>query len=102
MKKLQVVIAVLLFAFVAFQGTAFAALIRGKVVSVTTNSLTVSETDKSSELEKISDIAVDTATTMLGIAAVTDLKAGDDVLVDAEQDAAGALKAVSIKTAASE
>ncbi|MDD5084499.1 MAG: hypothetical protein PHE61_00450 [Candidatus Omnitrophica bacterium] len=102
MKKLQMVLVILLAAFVVFQGTAFAALIRGKVVSVTTNSLTISETDKSSEIEKISNVTVDTTTTMLGVAAVTDLKAGDEVLVDAEQDATGALKAVSVKTASSE
>ena len=97
MKKNQVIIAVLAVAFVAFASNAFAKEVKGKVVSVDAATKAVKLTEEGSTTEVT--VKAGDATQYTGVASLDELKAGADVTVEAEQDAAtGDWKASSIKT----
>ena len=87
MKKLLTL--VLLVAFLAFQGTAYAKLVSGKVDSTdaTANTLTITHTNPTTGAEEKVTVSVKADTTFSGVAALADLKAGDRVWVDAKEGA---------------
>ena len=90
MKKAYLLLAILLVTFVAFQGAAFAESVQGKISSINLDAktLTVSQIDAATSAEKTSDIWVKDQTTFSGAQSLADLKAGDQVTVEAEADAA--------------
>ena len=89
MKRMQVVMLILLATFMLVQGVAYAKTVEGKVVStdVAANSLTVSKTDAVTGASEDVVISVTDTTTYSGAASLIELKAGDQVSVEAEQDA---------------
>ena len=103
MKKLAVIFPVLMLAFVVMQGTASAKSISGKIANIdaAANSLSVSQSNPATGAEENLNFSVSADTTFAGVKALAELKAGDQVSVDAEQDAAtGSWKATSISTEA--
>ena len=90
MKKMQLVMAILLATFVLYQGTAYAKAVSGKVVStnVVANTLTLSEKNAVTGADENTVVSVNATTVYSGVSALADLKAGDEVSVEAEQDAA--------------
>ena len=103
MKKTQ--IAMLVLAFLAFQGIASAESISGKVVSIDSaaKSLSINQMDSATGAEKKVDLSVSADTAYTGIQAFAELKAGDEISADAQQDAAtGSWKATSIKVGKAE
>ena len=78
---------------------AYAASIEGEVVSTdaASNSLVVSSTDDAG-MAKESTLSVSATTAYVGVASLGELKAGDQVKVEAEEDAAtGAWNASSVE-----
>ncbi len=87
-----------LVAFVAFLGAANAESISGKVISAdaTGSKLSISQTDSATGIEKTLDFAVNAE----AASALAELQAGDEISVEAEQDAAtGAWTATAIAKA---
>jgi hypothetical protein len=81
-------LAVFLFAgFLAMQGVALAEMIQGSVVSVDPNgeSLQVTRTDQSGKASEVK-VSVDEDTQYNGIQSAQELKAGDTVVLDADQN----------------
>lgn len=96
MKK---ILGILLVMSVMFTGVAFAESVSGKVAAVDTaaNTIEVAKTDAATGAVENVKISVDTATTYTGVAGVAEIKAGDEVKVEAVKDeAAGSLKASSV------
>lgn len=97
-----VVFGVFMAVAVLFSGVAFADAVSGKVnaVDATTSTIEVSQpadavTGVAVESVKV---AYDAATTFTGIAAAAELKAGDDVKIEASKDeATGSWKAASVE-----
>ncbi len=91
----------MLAAFVVFQGTASAKTVSGKIAGVdaAANKLSISTTDPASGSESKVDISVSATTAYSGAAALADLKAGQEVSVEASEDAAGGWSATSVKVA---
>ena len=82
-------------------GTAFAKSIDGKVVSTdaAANTLVVSSMDDAGAAKE-STLSVSGNTAYVGVASLAELKAGDQVTVEAEEDAAtGAWNATSVELA---
>lgn len=99
MKKAQIIGLTVLVVAVAFQGMAFAKAISGKVASVDTagSKLSVSYTDPATGMEMKQEISATAETTYSGVAALGDLKEGQEVAIEATEDAAtGSLTATSI------
>ena len=96
MKK---ILGILLIACVLLTGVAFADSVSGKIKAVdsATSAITVSKTDAATGASEDVKISYDAATTYTGVAAAADLKAGDNVKVEASKDAAGAWKAASVE-----
>ena len=93
-----------LVAFLVFQGSASAKMVSGKLLGVdtTAKSLSLNTIDPATGSEKKVDVMVSGSTTYsgMGIKAIEDLKAGQEVWVDAEEDiATGNWKATSVKVA---
>ena len=90
MKKMQLVLAVLLATFVLYQGAAYANTVLGKVVSAdaVANTLTLSQKDAVTGADTNVVVSVKATTTYSGVSALADLKAGDEVSVEAKEDAA--------------
>ncbi len=90
MKKMQLVMAVLLATFVLYQGAAYAKTVSGKMVSTDAlaNTLTLSQKSVVTGTDENVAVSVKATTTYSGVSALADLKAGDEVSVEAEQDAA--------------
>ena len=100
MKKILMLSVILLAAAVVFQGTAFAGLVHGTVASIDSaaKSVSVNRTNPATGATEKVDIAIGAETTFSGVASMDELKAGDDIWVDAQQDAAtGGWKAASVK-----
>lgn len=87
MKRVSFAVLVLLIAGFAFQGTGFAKLVSGKVAAVdeTTSKLSVTTTDAAGA-EQTADIWVKSDATLSGVKALNELKAGDEVWVEAEEE----------------
>ena len=103
MKKIQIAMWVMLVAFVAFQGVASAKTVSGKVAKVdaATNKISVSYTDPATSKEESAEISIKTDTAFSGAASLADLKEGEDVSVEAAEDAAtGGWNATSVKVSA--
>jgi hypothetical protein len=88
MKRVQIFVLGLLIAAFAIQGTSFAKLVSGKVDSVdgTGNKLTITSTNVSTGAEEKSDIWVKSDATFSGVQALNELKNGDEVWVEADQN----------------
>src|SRR3989338_4885900 len=86
----QLVISMLVAAFVLSQGTAYAKLVGGKVVStdVAASTVTISQTNPETGAEENVAVGVKDTTTYSGADSLASLAAGDEVWVDAEEDAA--------------
>ena len=89
MKRMNLVISILLATFVLYQGAAYAKLVGGKVVSTdaTAKSLTISRINLATGAEENVVVGVTDTTTYSGVASLADLKAGEEVWVDATEDA---------------
>lgn len=90
MKKMQLAISTLVAALVLSQGTAFAQLVSGKVVSTdaTAKSITISQMNAETGANEDVMVSVKDETTYAGVDSLTGLQAGDEVLIEAEKDAA--------------
>ena len=91
---------VLAVALTLFQGVANAKVVSGKITGIdaTANKLSISYTDLATSKEEQVEIAVKPETTYSGVASLGDLKEGQEVSVEAEEDAAtGGWSATSIK-----
>ena len=100
MKKALTVISILFVGFVAFQGTASAKLVLGKVESVdaTAKTLSVNTPDATTGTEKKVSISIPETATFSGVSSLDQIKSGDEVWVEAEEDAAtGGWKATSVQ-----
>ena len=101
MKRTLTLISILLVAFVVFQGTADAKVVLGKVDSIdaTAKTLSVSTTDPATGAEEKVSISVPSTATFSGVTSLDELKAGDAVEVEAEQDVTtSGWNATSVKT----
>ncbi len=89
MKKMQLVMVVLLATFVLYQGAAYAKTVSGTVVSADAlaNTLTLSQKDVITGADTNAVVSVTATTTYSGVSALADLKAGDEVSVEANEDA---------------
>ena len=87
---MKLVFSILLATFVLFQGAAYAKTVSGQVVSTdtTANSLTVSHANAETGTDENVVLWVKDTTTFSGAASLAELKTGDAVSVDAEEDAA--------------
>ena len=102
MKKMQLVMAILLATFVLYQGAAYAKTVSGKVVSTdaVVNTLTLSQKNAVTGVDENVVVSVKPTTTYSGASALADLKAGDEVSVEADEDAAtSSWVATSVKKA---
>ncbi len=102
MKKIQFLGLALLVSLVSFQAVASAKTVSGKVATIdaASNKVSVSYTDPSTSKEEKAEISVKPETTYSGVASLGELKEGQEVSVDAEEDAAtGGWSAISIKAA---
>ena len=81
---------VVLMTLVAFQGIASAKTVSGKVAGIdaAAGTLSVNVADPATGSEEKADIAVNAATAYTGIAALADLKEGQEVAVEASEDTA--------------
>lgn len=100
MKRMQIVFSILVAALMLFQGAAFAKTVEGTVVSadVVANTLTVSHTDAATGATEDVTVSVSETTTYSGVASLDGLQAGDQVSVEAEQDAVTNQWAASLVT----
>ena len=89
MKKMQLAIAILVAAFALYQGSAYAKLVGGKVVSTdaAANSITISQVNPETGTEENVVFSLKDSTTYSGVDSLAGLKAGDEVWADAEEDA---------------
>ena len=96
MKRTSMLVLGLFVALVALQGLAFAKTISGKVdaVDAAAGKLTVAVEGENGAVEK-SELVVGADAKLTGVGTLNDLKAGDVVAVEAEEDA-GAWKASSV------
>ncbi|GEM_PF-1598469 len=87
MKKLVIA---LLLATLVLQGAAYAKLVGGKVVSTdaAANTVTISQTNPETGANENVTVWVNDKTTYSGVAALSGVKANDEVWVDAQEDAA--------------
>lgn len=90
MKKIELAITALVAALVLYQGTAFAQLISGKVASTdaTAKSITISQTNAETGTNEDVTVWVKDETAYTGVDSLAELMAGDEVLVETEEDAA--------------
>ena len=98
-KNTMVVFGMLLAVAVLFSGVAFADAVAGKVNAVDSaaSTIEIAKTDATGASENVK-IAFDAATTFTGVAAAAELKAGDDVKIEASKDeATGSWKAASVE-----
>lgn len=101
MKIKKTWLVVFLAVFFAWQGTAFARVIAGRIGKVDTmkSIITVNYTAVSGANEELS-VTVAAETGLLGINSIADLKAGDEVTVTLDQNAeTGVWKTVSVSKA---
>lgn len=102
MKTTQKLGLVLTVAFLAFQGTAFAETLSGKVESVDPAQNTFSLSRPSIADAAVSEtlnISVGTGTTYSGIVSLSELKTGTEVSVDAQSGTDGKYSATSVSAA---
>ena len=90
MKKMQLAIAILVVSFALHQGSVYAKLVGGKVVSAdaAASSITISQINPETGAEENVVVSVKDTTTYSGVDSLASLKAGDEVWADAEEDAA--------------
>ena len=103
MKKVYV-LGFMLIAVLAFQGVASAKMVSGKIAGVDAagKKLTIDTTDPASGSVSKVDIMVSDATQYSGAKALADLKEGQEVSIDASEDATGGWSAVSVTAAGAE
>ncbi len=97
------IFALLLAVACVFQGAAFAETVSGKVVSADSaaNSLKIAKADSAAGAEEQVTVWVKPDTAFSGAASLADLKEGEEVSIEAAQDAAtGNWQASSVKVAA--
>ncbi len=89
--KRDVVFLLVAAGFLFFARPVFAKMVNGKVVSVdaATRKLTLNVTDAVSGKDTSTDLWLDADAALTGITAVSDLKAGDGVWVETDQDSEG-------------
>lgn len=105
MKRVSMWAAMLMAVLVLGQGAAMADTIQGKVVEVnaSANSITISRSNPATGSEEQINIATKAETAWAGIKSLSELKAGDEVTVEAMQDAtSGSWEAESIEKAEAE
>ena len=97
MKKISMILAVLT-AFVVFQGIAQADSVSGKVASIDTaaNSISVTVMNPETKAEESVSVSIKPETTFSGVAALAELKEGQEVSIEASKDAAGSYSATSV------
>lgn len=90
MKKNVLVVAVLVIGLALCQVAAYAETVSGKVVSTdaAANTITVSKTDTTTGASSDAVISVSGTTTYSGVTGLSELMAGDEVKVEATEDAA--------------
>ncbi len=90
MKKMKLVITILVAALALYQGTAFAQLVSGKVVSTdaTAKSITISKANAETGANEDVTVWVNDETAYTGVDSLAGLATGNEVLVEAEEDAA--------------
>ena len=90
MKKGISLILVLLVGFFMLQGTADAKLVSGKVdsVDVAAKTITISSTDSATGAESKNTVSISDSATYTGVASLDQVQVGDEVWVEAEEDAA--------------
>ena len=101
MKKMTVIAMVVLAAFVMVQGLAIAEMVSGKISAVNseTKSIKVNRINATTGTAENVDIWVSEATQYAGAASLAELQAGDEVSIDASQDATtGNWMAASVET----
>ena len=88
MKRIALFVLAVTASAVMFLGTGFAKEVSGKVASIdaATNKLTISMADATGAMSQ-KDIWVKTDAAYTGVAALNELKAGDQVSVEAEEEA---------------
>ena len=104
MKKIQMLMLVLLAVSLVISGTAFAKTVSGTVASVdaATNSLSLNTKDDAGAEKKV-DLMVKSDATFSGVSSLADLKTGQEVKVEAEEDAAtGSWNATFVEVAGAE
>ena len=110
MKNMKLAIAILIATFVVFQGAGYADLVKGNVVStdIAAKSLTISRLNATTGAQEQVAVSVTDTTAFSGVASLAELKAGDEVWVDATEDpatknwAAASVKRSLLQTATSE
>ena len=98
-KNMLVVFGMFMAVAVLTSGIAFADAVAGKVNAVDSaaSTIEIAKTDAAGASENVK-IAYDAATTFTGVTAAAELKAGDEVKIEASQDAAtGSWKAASVE-----
>ena len=99
-KNTMLVLGMFMAIAVLASGIAFADAVSGKVNAVDSaaSTIEIAKTDATTGASENVMIAYDAATTFTGIAAAAELKAGDEVKIEASKDeATGAWKAASVE-----
>ncbi len=98
MKKIQWIALIALAVVICMQPAAFAKVVSGKVdgVDAGANTVSVSTVNPETNAEEKVSVSVKPETVFLGVAALGELSNGQEVSVEATEDAAGALSAVSV------
>lgn len=107
MKKATWMLAILMMAFVAIQGVAFAELVNGKVLGIDNDAKSISINQQDPATGALQEVKVlcKADTGYQGCNALADVKVGDEVSVEAEQDPATGdwwAKAVTVAAAAAQ
>ena len=99
---MKLYVAMLVAAFLVFSGTAFAKTVSGKYAGTQNEgkSIWVSTQDEATGAESKAEIWVSADTKWEGVNALSEVKDGQNVTVEADQDEAGNWKASSVKVAA--
>ncbi len=99
-KNTMVVFGMLMAVAVLFSGVAFADAVAGKVntVDAAASTIEIAQASATNGATANVKIAYDAATTFKGVTAAAELKAGDEVKIEASKDAAtGSWKAASVE-----
>lgn len=90
MKRVLALAMIFTIGFCALQATAEAKLVTGKVesVDVTGKTISINAADPATGTESKATVSVDDAATYTGVTSLDQIKAGDDIWVEAEEDVA--------------
>ena len=101
MKRVQMFVLAMLVTAFAFQASALAKMVSGKIdgMDAEMKKLTISITDAVTGAESKADVWVNEGASYSGVAALNELKKGDMIAVEAEQDEKGNWKASTVTKA---